>query len=207
MSISMPRTLWIRALVAGTAGLLLVVGMFSLLFHLVDVPFDASDRTRAQIIEFTQTREQSEVQIRRDERLEREPPPTAPTVPQMSQSTSQVDRSVIRLQPELNLRGNLSGFGFGAGADTDVLPLVRIPPDYPPRALSRGIEGWVRVQFTISINGSVKDAIVVAAEPPNVFDQAALAAIARWRYNPRIVNGEPVERVGVQTEIRFELTE
>ena len=47
----------------------------------------------------------------------------------------------------------------------------------------------------------------IAADPQNVFDQAALNAIARWRYNPRIVNGEAVERVGVQTEIRFELTE
>ena len=89
----------------------------------------------------------------------------------------------------------------------EILPLVSIPPDYPPRALAQGIEGWVRIQFTISVNGSVKDAIVVAADPENVFDQAALAAIARWRYNPRIVNGQAVERVGVQTEIRFELTE
>jgi protein TonB len=53
----------------------------------------------------------------------------------------------------------------------------------------------------------VKDAVVVAAEPANVFNEAALAAISRWRYNPRVVNGEAVERVGVQTEIRFELTE
>ena len=207
MSISMPKSLWVRSIVGGTAGFLLVVGMFSLLFHLVDVPFEDSSGNRALTIEFTRTREDSEVQVRRDERLEREPPPTAPTVPQMSQSTAQVDRSVVRLQPELNLRGNLSGFGMAGGTDTDVLPLVRIPPDYPPRALSRGIEGWVRVQFTISTNGSVKDAVVVAADPQNVFDAAALAAIARWRYNPRIVNGEAVERVGVQTEIRFELTE
>jgi len=207
MSIKMPGSLWVRALVGGAAGLLLVVGMFSLLFHLVDVPFEDTSGNRALAIEFTRTREDTETERRRDERLEREPPPTAPTIPQMSQSTAQVDRSIVRLTPELNLRGNLTGFGMAGGTDTDVLPLVRIPPDYPPRALSRGIEGWVTVQFTITETGSVKDAIVVDADPANVFNDAALAAIARWRYNPRVVNGQAVERVGVQTQIRFELTE
>ena len=123
-----------------------------------------------------------------------------PASPAQSQAPIMNQRTVVPAAPS-------SDTTAPAPAASDILPLVRIPPDYPPRALSRGIEGWVRVQFTISVNGSVKDAIVVAADPQNVFDQAALNAIARWRYNPRIVNGEAVERVGVQTEIRFELTE
>lgn len=207
MKISMPGNVLVRVVLGGTAGLLLVVGMFSLLFHLVDVPFDGETGNKALAIEFTRTRRDTEVQVKRDERIEKEPPPTAPTIPQMSQSTAQVDRNLVRLEPQLNVHGNLTGFGMAGGSDSDVLPLVRIPPDYPPRALSRGIQGWVRVQFTITETGSVKDAIVVAAEPQNVFNDAALAAIARWRYNPRVVNGQAVERVGVQTEIRFELTE
>jgi protein TonB len=51
----------------------------------------------------------------------------------------------------------------------------------------------------------VKDAVVVNAEPKNIFDDAALKAIARWRYNPRVDGGVAVERVGVQTIIRFQL--
>ena len=90
-------------------------------------------------------------------------------------------------------------------ANADILPLVTIPPEYPPRALSRGVEGWVRVEFTISIYGTVKDAVVVDSEPPGVFDDSALQAISRWRYNPRIVNGVAVERAGVQTILEFEL--
>jgi protein TonB len=186
---------------------MLVVGMFGLLFHLVDVPFDGAAGNKALQIEFTRTRRDTEVQVKREERIEKEPPPTAPTIPQMSQSTAQVDTSMVRLQPELNLRGNLTGFGMAGGTDTDVLPLVRIPPEYPPRALARGIEGSVLVQFTISVTGAVKDPIVIRANPANVFNDAAIAAISRWRYNPRVVNGQAVERVGVQTEIRFELTE
>ena len=38
-----------------------------------------------------------------------------------------------------------------------------------------------------------------------MFDDAALKAIARWRYNPKVEDGVAVERVGVQTVIRFQL--
>jgi protein TonB len=96
---------------------------------------------------------------------------------------------------------------LSAGSDTDVIPLVRIAPEYPPRALNRGIEGWVQVQFTITATGAVKDAVVVASDPPRLFDEAALRSIARWRYNPKIEGGVAVERIGVQTVIRFMLEE
>ena len=70
---------------------------------------------------------------------------------------------------------------------------------------SRGLEGWVQVQFTITPTGTVANAVVVNAEPKNIFDDAALKAIARWRYNPKVEGGVAVERVGVQTIIRFQL--
>ena len=82
------------------------------------------------------------------------------------------------------------------GEDRDAIPIVRVAPEYPPRAIARGIEGWVQVQFTVTTIGTVKDAIVVAAEPRKTFDDAALKAIARWRYNPKVENGVAVERVG-----------
>jgi protein TonB len=86
-----------------------------------------------------------------------------------------------------------------------VVPLVRATPDYPPRAAADGTEGWVQVQFTVTAAGTVRDAEVVASEPGTIFDAAALKAIARWRYNPKVEDGETVERVGLQTVIRFQL--
>src|SRR5690606_35594926 len=94
-----------------------------------------------------------------------------------------------------------------ADAGSSPMPLVRVPPEYPPAALARGLEGWVLLQFTISTIGTVKDATVVDANPKGVFDDAALKAIARWRYNPRVEGGVPVERPGIQTRIMFELAE
>jgi protein TonB len=91
--------------------------------------------------------------------------------------------------------------------DRDVQPLVRINPDYPPRAEAQGIEGWVKVQYTITGTGAVTDVKVVESEPPSVFDNAAVKAVSRWRYNPKVEGAVAVERVGIQTILRFDLEE
>ncbi len=156
-------------------------------------------------INFTRMRRDTKVETKRDEEVERKPPPPTPEVPQISANASDVEGAVARLAPRIDVHGALSRVALTAGSDRDVIPLVRIPPDYPPRALARGLEGWVQVQFTITPTGTVKAAKVVNADPPDIFNDAALKAIARWRYNPKIEGGTAVERVGVQTVIRFEL--
>jgi protein TonB len=150
-------------------------------------------------------RRDTEVATKRDEKVERERPPPTPETPRIAFSAGGIDNNVAALTPIVDARGAMSRMSMSAGSDRDVIPLVRINPDYPPRALSRGLEGWVQVQFTITATGTVKDAIVVNAEPRNVFDDAALKAIARWRYNPKVESGVAVERVGVQTRIVFQL--
>jgi len=79
-----------------------------------------------------------------------------------------------------------------------------VRPVYPPRALERGTTGWVDIEFTVSRDGSTKDATVRAAEPMGVFDRAALESVARWRYEPRVVNGAIVDQ-RVSARVRFEL--
>ena len=107
------------------------------------------------------------------------------------------------IRPEFETVGH--DRGLVPGVDGDVIPRVRVNPEYPPRAIAGSIEGWVQVRFTVTAVGTVRDAIVVASEPATIFNEAALKAIARWRYNPRVENGEAVERVGLQTVFRFEL--
>ena len=92
-----------------------------------------------------------------------------------------------------------------AASDTDIVPIVRVNPQYPLRASERGIEGWVEVQFTISRAGTVKDPVVLNAKPQNMFNRAALRAIRKWKYNPKIEDGEPVERPGVKVRLTFQL--
>ena len=195
----------LRLPIAIALGGLFTTSMFWLLWTLVGAAVDVGDMAEATRIDFSRMRRDTEVQTKRDEKIERERPPPAPEMPRMAFNAGGVDNNVAQLTPMLDARGAMSRMTMSAGSDRDVIPLVRIAPDYPPRALSRGLEGWVQVQFTITPTGQVKDPIVVNADPKNIFDDAALKAIARWRYNPKVEGGVAVERVGVQTIIRFQL--
>lgn len=197
----------LRVPFAFLVGALFSGAMFWLLWTLISQPIDVGDMIEATRIEFSRMRRDTQAATKRDERVEREPPPPAPEMPRMSFTSSNVGNSVAQLTPTIDTAGALSKMNLSAGSDTDVIPLVRIAPEYPPRALRRGIEGWVQVQFTITATGAVKDATVVAAEPPGLFDEAAIKSILRWRYNPKIEGGVAVERIGVQTVIRFVLEE
>ncbi len=61
-------------------------------------------------------------------------------------------------------------------------PITRETPAYPFGALSRGIEGWVLLEYTVDPRGRVVAPRVLEASPPGVFERAALSALSRWRY-------------------------
>ncbi len=64
-------------------------------------------------------------------------------------------------------------------------------PVYPVSALRTRTQGWVQLEFTITPSGTVRDIEVVGAEPRGVFDRSATDALSRWRFKPRLVNGQP----------------
>jgi protein TonB len=150
---------------------------------------------------------------------EQEPPPPEVLQPQIEQA--QVMQMELTL-PEIDIPLSLSGTPYlGDFAksmkrnkprtkparpkiDTNVVPTLRIPPVYPARALRSGIEGVVTVEFTISADGSVKDAVVVKAKPPKIFDKAVLKSITRWKFSPDMVDGKPVEKRARQ-DVKFKL--
>ena len=103
----------------------------------------------------------------------------------------------------LNLGVDLkAGFGLGEG---EYLPIVKVNPVYPPRAQSRGQEGWVLLEFTVTETGAVVDPVVIEAQPPGVFDEAAKKAAVRFKYKPRIVDGKGVRVPKVQHLITFKI--
>jgi TonB family protein len=74
-------------------------------------------------------------------------------------------------------------------------PIIASTPQYPAAARARGLSGHVDVEFTVTPAGTVENAHVTASEPRGVFDAAALAAVARWRYLP-----DPERKAQVVTE-------
>jgi len=89
-------------------------------------------------------------------------------------------------------------------SDRDAVSSVRIIPLYPREALIGGVEGWVELEFTVTETGAVADAVVIASHPNRVFDRAALRAVYRWKYKPRIVDGVATSQLKRQ-EIVFHI--
>lgn len=199
---------WLRVPVAFALALMISATMFWFLARLIQSPTDINEMAKAARIEFTRMRKDTEVEKKREEvrKAERQRAAQVPVAPRMSVSNnaSITAAPVQMVQPKIDASGVKMNLTAG-GSDRGVAPLVRVNPEYPRRALERGIEGWVHVRFTITAAGTVKDLVVVDSEPKGVFDEAASKAVLRWRYNPRVENGVAVERVGEQTLIRFKL--
>ncbi len=77
-------------------------------------------------------------------------------------------------------------------------------PQFPTAARMSGIEGWVTVSYTIDDKGRVSDVHIVDAKPRRVFDSAVRKAVHNWRFEPTVVDGQPVARRMTQT-IQFAL--
>jgi hypothetical protein len=104
--------------------------------------------------------------------------------------------------------------------DREYLPISKVQPIYPRRALSRGMAGWVIVEFTVTEQGTVRDPFVVSncgyipnirspgecVDSPNAaFDNAALKAVMKFKFKPKVIDGQPAESTGVQNRVDFEL--
>ena len=79
------------------------------------------------------------------------------------------------------------------------------PPVYPARMATRGLEGFVVVGFSVSAAGAVFDPYIVEAEPQQGFNKAALEAIKRFKYQPRVLGGKAVVSDGQFYKFVFEL--
>jgi protein TonB len=94
--------------------------------------------------------------------------------------------------------------GAGGMFDGDIIPLQRIPPQYPRDAARNGITGWVQLEVMVNADGTVRSARVLEAKPKGLFEAAAVAAVLRWKFKPKVVNGQPVTQKGAQ-RIEFNL--
>lgn len=145
-------------------------------------------------------------------------PPDEPIPPTKTQKITQTKAKPQIVAPALNLplpglpalqlqRDLLTGVSAEVTApqqNNEVIALLKVEPDYPRKAARQGIEGWVKLEFTVLEDGSVTDIKVVDAEPRRVFNKSAKRAIKRWKFKPRVVNGKALKQKAVQV-IEFKL--
>ena len=88
---------------------------------------------------------------------------------------------------------------------SDIIPVVTIVPNYPRKAAIARIEGWVKIEFTITEGGTVVNPIILESRPVRIFDREALRAILRYKFKPKICHGVSMKQTATQT-IEFKLT-
>ncbi|MEL6340753.1 MAG: energy transducer TonB [Myxococcota bacterium] len=204
-----PRVL-LTAPVAFVVTFLLFLGMRAL----IEGARRADDgKGGARIGDFIRVPTDSITNKRIREMPKRKPPPKQPPPPQISTlntgKPAKIDAPKRAFTAAGPIGGNFKPIGGpnpGAGpSDSEATPVVRVAPIYPRRAAERGIQGYATVKFKVGTAGQVVDPRIIKSEPPGTFDRAALKAVSKWKYKPKVVNGKPIEYPVTPVRLEFKL--
>ena len=162
------------------------------------------DGVQGKLLDMVRLTDDEEIQTK--QRKPKPPPPPdepPPDMPKPQFESSDVSTGLEGGAVEVNVNLNIGGGGFSS--DGEYLPIVKVAPVYPRRAQTRGIEGYVILEFIVTRTGSVINPVIVEAKPPGIFDRAAINAALKFKYKPKVVNGEAIDVAGVRNRITFEL--
>jgi periplasmic protein TonB len=192
-----------RLLGAIALGMATTYALLLLMSSLISSGKDAmTESVVGQVVDFVRIRQDESVRYKQREVEKPEKPQTPP--PSMPKHQTDLLKINTNISTAMSFNPQLNIDTLSAG-DGDYLPIVKVAPEYPRRALDRGIEGYVIVEFMVTKLGTVENAVVVKAEPPGYFERAAVKAAGRFKYKPKVINGEPVEVAGVQNKIIFQM--
>ena len=208
-------SIWVIALCIATIAALAIVWLMQQLTNKETAL--ASKDYEYNVVDFVRLKKDSEVETKERERPEKPKPLEKPVQKnlEVSQLDSPAPPDFQFDMPDMALPSALSDgpqislpvFGLAKTnmePNRNVMPISRVNPRYPRSAQRRGIEGHVVLQFTITQTGTVTDIKVVDSIPPNVFDDAAKRALARWKFKPKVVNNKPVTQFA-EVKINFAL--
>jgi protein TonB len=167
------------------------------------------DTNRVQMLDFVRLKreEQADRKDRKPKRPELNNAPDVPPMPQNSADSSGQQLAVSAMTVNADVDINQGGAGFGAG-EGDYLPIVKVAPIFPRRALDRGIFGPCLVRYTVTTTGSVRDVEVIEEECTSpMFHKTSVEAALRFKYKPRVIDGVAVEVIGVMNRFYYEEAE
>ncbi len=190
-------------------GVVVTAGLFWTMSYLIESADRSLDESgMSNIVDF--------VRLKRDESIERrqlkpkkppppEAPPPQPPTPQLENLNPNAEKiaiSAVPVETDIEMSG---GFSLGVG-EGDYLPIVKVAPIYPQRALSRGIQGYCVVSYTVTRQGTIRDPFVVEDQcTSSLFHNASIQAAYKFKYKPRVIDGQAVEVPGVQNKFTYEI--
>ena len=213
----------VRVSLSVVLGVIVTLALFYLMQALIQGADSAlTDDKIGNLVDFVRIKQDPDLQTKK--RKPKKPPPPdepPPDVPPQNFNLN-VDQAAFSMQgmnAGIVIQVGSGGFGISVG---EYLRIVKVQPQYPRRALSRGMTGWVIVEFTVTDKGTVRDPFVVENcgwiknvrnsgecfdNPNSVFNSAATKAALKFKYKPKVIDGNPVETSGVQNKITFELVD
>lgn len=202
-----------RLLLALPASLLISVSLFSFMAWMVDKGNQrAPEASEAVRFDMVMVENEADVQRRQRSVPEQPEPPQAPEPMDLSQADTQMEPiSQMTTVSALGLNTALEGIAIsapnlkGTMGNQQALPLYRVDPRYPSKALKRRVEGYVIMRFTIDATGRPKDIEVIEAEPQRMFEREAIRALKKWKYQPKVEDGVSIEQYGQTAKVEFKL--
>jgi len=201
----------VRMLLGIMIGMMVTAGLFWFMQYLIaTADRELNEGASGHLIDF--------VRLKRDESIERRqlkpkkpPPPDAPPpqppTPQLDNLNPNAEKIAIAAAPvetDIEMSG---GFSLGVG-EGDYLPIVKVAPIYPQRALSRSVEGYCVVQYVVTKSGTIREPFVVEDQcTSSLFHRASVQAALKFKYKPRVIDGQAVEVPGVQNKFTYEIQE
>ena len=201
----MPATL--RSIVGAVAAVPIALGLFYLMQSLIDTQFEQEDVKTRKIADIVVPDKVIETNLKEvlPEKVEDpdEPPPDMEPL----DFDTDLDMSTANMAPAVAVNISINSSGLSAG-DGEYLPIVKVAAVYPRRAQTRGIEGSCIVTYTVTTTGAIRDPYVeneTDCTPKGIFERASIKAALKFKYKPRVVDGQAIEVAGVRNKFTYEL--
>ena len=201
----------IRLAIGLAFGLAVTAGLFWMMQYLIATADRSLNESKSgNLVDFVRLKRDESIQ-RRQLKPKKPPPPNAPPpqppTPKLENLNPSAEKIAISAVPDETHIEMSGGFSQGVG-EGDYLPIVKVAPIYPARALQRGLEGYCVVQYTVTSLGTIKGPVVVENQcTSSLFHRASLQAALKFKYKPRVIDGVAVEVPGVQNKFTYEILE
>ncbi len=165
------------------------------------------EEEQSSVVEIVQLPEKSVV--RRKQRVVEPPPkllekPSGIIAVPMPKEPVQIEQTAVSM-PQIHLSNQLEPQEFAVSVikDNDAQPIYRALPRYPIEAAREKIRGWVKLKFSVNRSGNIENIEILDASPPDIFNQAAIDALQRWKYKAKVIDGKTVRQDGLSVRIDF----
>lgn len=197
----------VRTLIGVCAAVPIALGLFFLMNSLIDRQFEQDEIKAQKVAEIVVP--DKEIETNRKEELPEkvEDPDEPPPDMEPLDFDTDLDMSTANMAPAVAVNVSINASGLSSG-DGEYLPIVKVAPIYPRRAQTRGITGYCIVTYTVTTTGAIRDPYVENesdCSPRGIFERASLKAAAKFKYKPRVVDGQAIEVAGVQNKFTYEL--